>query len=259
MDAEELLESLRDSVRATIEGRAEVAVAYSGGVDSSIIASLAGERAEVKCYSCAMEGSPDSRNVRSYAEADGLSLEVMDLPSDDLKRYVGVASRIMGSTNPMQVAYTIPVLVVVDGTSEELLLVGSGADELFGGYAKYESAKDPRSQMDADLAKMLVEKEALTAFARDQGKTIGYPFATQAMIELAGSMPLERKLNESGRKIILREVARLLGLSAHDRPKKAAQYSSGVLREMERMARSERVHIADWVRARSLESEQRSA
>jgi asparagine synthase (glutamine-hydrolysing) len=55
-------------------------------------------------------------------------------------------------------------------------------------------------------------------------------------------------LGPGGRKLVLREVAVLLGLDAHDRPKKAAQYSSGIMREMERLARKEGMSMSEWTK-----------
>jgi hypothetical protein len=66
------------------------------------------------------------------------------------------------------------------------------------------------------------------------------------MIEYMKSLPVDRKVSASGRKILLREVARMLDLQSHDIPKKAAQYSSGVLKEMRKLARSEGVSLSDW-------------
>ena len=51
-----LLNALRESITSAIGKERTVAVAYSGGLDSSLIASLAKESAEVKCYTCAMAG-----------------------------------------------------------------------------------------------------------------------------------------------------------------------------------------------------------
>ena len=259
MDTKELLETLRESVRTTVNGFEEVAVAYSGGVDSSIIASLAKESARVTCYTCVMKGSFDARNVTAYADTEGLTLHVITLTRSDLEKLVPRAGQAIGSVNPIQVAYSIPVLSVIEHAQEDLVLVGSGADELFGGYAKYESSGDPRKQMERDLEKMLSEKDSLVAFGNTRGKTLGFPFVSPDVTELAISLPLERMLNASGRKVILREVARLLGLGSHDRPKKAAQYSSGVLKEMERMARSERMSTTDWLRSKTAEPYKRSA
>ncbi|HEX9908138.1 MAG TPA: asparagine synthase-related protein, partial [Thermoplasmata archaeon] len=129
---------------------------------------------------------------------------------------------------------------------EDLLLVGSGADELFGGYAKYQASTDPEAAMSSDLVKMMAEAQLLQTEAAKVGKRIGFPFTDEAVVMAALNVPVQEKVDLSGRKIILREVGRALSLHSADRPKKAAQYSSGVLKEMERLAGAQRLNLHDW-------------
>jgi asparagine synthase (glutamine-hydrolysing) len=246
MDTEGLLEALRDSVRREVGRAAEVAVAYSGGLDSSVIAALASERVKVSCQTWAVEGSFDAANVVARAEEERLHVHLNLLGPERLKSAVASASAALETRNPLQLAYTVPLVLVLEESAEKVVLVGNGADELFGGYSKYTSMDDPEAKMSSDLEKMLREADHLRHWAETKGKTIGLPFAGDEVIRISRDIPLSRKIAGDERKVVLRDVARLLGLPSHNRPKKAAQYSSGVLKLMQSMARREGLSLTQW-------------
>ncbi len=249
MDAELLLRELRESTRSIVRREPRVAVAYSGGLDSSVVARLAGEIAEIRLYTCAVEGSHDAEEATRMAAEEGLRTELIILDEGGLLTAVQETARILGTTDPHKIAYTVPVSTVLTSSKEPVVLVGSGADELFGGYAKYAAAPDPEAQMRIDLKKMLAELGLLARAAEGLGKRLGAPFADRRVIELAQSTPLDRKVLHGTRKKVLREVAELLELSSYDRPKKAAQYSSGVMRQMRRLAKTRGMSLAEWTRS----------
>ena len=242
------LDLLRRSARGIILSEKIVAVAYSGGLDSSILAAISRELTNVRCYTCVVSGSFDDLNVRGRADSESMDLTLIELKADALPSQVRDASRVLGSSNPIQIAYSIPIISVLRESRERLVLAGSGADELFGGYAKYAAARDPSNLMKEDLDKMLLEAEHLKKAARSAGKELGFPFVSDELISFSRSLPIDRKITESVRKVLLREVARELGLPSYSLPKKAAQYSSGVLRQMEKLAKAEGRSLAEWTR-----------
>lgn len=246
MEPKKLLERLRGSVRDIIADSKEVAVAWSGGLDSSVVEALARETAEVTCYICAVRGAHDWNLIQDLKRAGRKDTEVLEISHAEILRLIPRAADILDSIKPVEIAYTIPIIHVLDEAKERLILAGSGADELFGGYAKYASAGDPREAMRDDLDKMLKEAEKLHKAARSMDKRLGFPFVAEDVVELASALPTRDMLGPGGRKLVLREVAVLLGLDAHDRPKKAAQYSSGIMREMERLARKDGLTMSEW-------------
>lgn len=248
-DVERLLSVLRSSMKKIAGGEEAVAVAYSGGLDSSIVVALAKEVTSTKGYTCAIPGSFDDKHAVEAAQYDGIETKTIHLNDADLVKYVVRSAAVLGTVNPVPISYTIPVLCALDCCDQKLLLVGSGADELFGGYARYQASSDPEASMSSDLVKTLAEAQLLQAEATRLGKRIGFPFTDEAVIMAALSIPVERKVDFSGRKLILREIGKVLSPHSADKPKKAAQYSSGVMKEMERLARVERLDLHEWTPA----------
>lgn len=249
MRSQILLTVLRDSVKGLIQKEPRVAVAYSGGVDSSVVAALASETADARCYTAVVPGSFDERAAPDSARQEGRALEVISLSDSHLRLLASKAVMLVGRDSAVAVAYTIPLLSVIDSAGEKLILAGNGADELFGGYAKYVTSTDPAGQMQRDLEKSIDEAQALHRYATSQGKMTGFPFHAPAVVNLAHSIPLDHKLSGNIRKAMLRDAARDLGLPSHAKPKKAAQYSSGVLKRLNLLAKQDDKTLTDWVKS----------
>lgn len=248
-EVDQLLSVLRGSMRKIAGEEKALGVAYSGGLDSSIVVALAKELAPTRGYTCAIAGSFDDKHAPEAALHDGIEVKTAHLSDADLVRYIVRSAGVLGTVNPVPISYTIPVLCALDNCQERLLLVGAGADELFGGYAKYQAHTDPEAAMSSDLVKTLAEEQFLQAEAKRLGKRIGFPFTDEGVIMAALAVPVERKVDVSGRKLILRDIGRLLAPHSADKPKKAAQYSSGVMKEMERLAKADRLDLHDWTAA----------
>ena len=244
----DLLNALRESITSAIGKERTVAVAYSGGLDSSLVARLAKESAKVRCYTCAMAGSFDADHAVGFAAEDDLDLTMFVVGGESLGGLVARTGMLLNSDDPIRIAYTIPVICVLERCAEATVLVGSGADELFGGYAKYSKATDPTAIMRSDLSKMLVEDNVLRIVAKALGKRLESPFVSEATLAFSASLPMNLKISGNDRKVLLRKAAASLGLHSHDRPKKAAQYSSGLMKEMKRQAAGSHATLSDWVR-----------
>ncbi len=247
-DSSDLLAILEDAVASALGEARDVAVAYSGGLDSALIARLAKERATAKCYTCAMKGSFDAAHAQDFAEHDGLGSKLIEVETAALPGLVGRTSRALNTEDPSRVAYSIPLACVVELCHERTILSGCGADEVFGGYGKYLRTPDPSEMMRSDLAKMLAEDDGMARFAKGLGKRYHSPFVTESVLSFSDRLPISRKVSGGERKVVLREVAFSLGLESHDRPKKAAQYSTGILKEMKNQAKQSGLDLATWVR-----------
>jgi asparagine synthase (glutamine-hydrolysing) len=221
-----------------VEGRSRVAVAFSGGLDSSIIASCAKKRTEVVACSAFAEGALDSRTAGRGAAALGIELVTTRLTRE------AVARELKEMDLPFQTSlmdrslwclYSI-VSRSAAGGGAEVIMLGQLADELFGGYAKYQAAlKDAGEEAAAAVMDRDVREYQSRGMARDVNACSRwleprFPFAEKEVVDLGRSIPVSFKIRGGVRKAVLREAAAVLGVPGElvNAAKKAAQYSSGI-------------------------------
>jgi asparagine synthase (glutamine-hydrolysing) len=229
---------LERAVARSVAGENVVAVAFSGGVDSAVIAACARRRARV--LACTGYSARSGDGERSRAAASGLGLEIVPvrLTEEDVVRELARMSLPFEPTLMDKSLWSLysAVAQAASGAGARVLLLGQLADELFGGYAKYARALAARgpgaaeSMMEADF-----EEYRFRGRARDVGACSRWveprlPFEDAEVVEFAGTVPLAYKVTASDRKAILRRAAVMLGVPEEvaGAAKKAAQYSSGV-------------------------------
>jgi asparagine synthase (glutamine-hydrolysing) len=242
---ERAVAAVREAVVASVDAVEDApAVAFSGGVDSSILAA----RLEGPLYVGGFEDSHDVAAARSAAEALGRDLRVVTFTHSDLERAVPEIVRATGRSNPMDVSIALPLYLVAERAAadgHDRLAVGQGADELFGGYAKVAKAPtDPRVDADTvrgatreviDSLPDQLERDVLTL--RAAGVEPVAPLLDDRVVSAALRLPGDLLVNGDVRKVALRRAADFLPESVRGRDKKAVQYGSLVSRELDRLAR----------------------
>ncbi|MFC4544647.1 asparagine synthase C-terminal domain-containing protein [Halosolutus amylolyticus] len=238
-----LREAIETAADAATSGTGDVAVAFSGGVDSALVAELL----DAPLY---VVGFPDSHDVeaaRTAADAMGRDLTVVDLEPSDLERAVPAVARAIGRTNAMDVQIALPLYLVgerIAADGFDSLTLGQGADELFGGYEKVVHLDH---RVEADTVRGAVRegirslpdqlpRDVLTVEAA--GLEPVTPLLHDAVIDAALRLPDALLADEERRKRGLRLVATdYLPEKIAYRDKKAVQYGSLVARELDRLAR----------------------
>jgi asparagine synthase (glutamine-hydrolysing) len=221
----------------------DIAVAFSGGVDSALVAELL----DAPLYVVGFSDSHDVAAARTAADAMGRDLTVVDLEPADLERAVPEVARATGRTNAMDVQIALPLYLVgerVAADGFDALAVGQGADELFGGYEKVvrldhrveaETVRGAVREQIRSLPNQL-PRDVLTIEAT--GLEPVAPFLHDAVVEAALRLPDELLADADERKRGFRRVAdRHLPAEVASRDKKAVQYGSLVARELDRLAR----------------------
>lgn len=245
-----LADSLRRSVKELHPE--SIAIPFSGGLDSSVIAFLIKEHGP-KLYVVSVGDSHDLKSALSSSEILGLELSVVSVTEDRIESSIPSLARLINSTEPLVLSFELPLYFVAESCRERMIISGQGADELFGGYARYlkMSYKHLREALERDLNILLNEgilRER--SIARHFGKELFYPFLTECVIEFAKTIPAELKVREGVRKFILRECAKALGLpeSITEREKKAVQYSSGIMPAIEKLAKKSGLKLREYIK-----------
>ncbi|WP_277553159.1 asparagine synthase C-terminal domain-containing protein [Halobaculum limi] len=223
-----------------------LAVAFSGGVDSAVVAAGV---PDAPLYVAGFEGAHDVEAARRAADAMDRDLTVVELSHDDLTRAVPELVAATGRRNPMDLSIALPLYLVAERAAadgHDRLAVGQGADELFGGYAKVVDPADDH-RVDADTVRgarretMLtlpaqLERDVLTL--RAAGVDPVAPLLHDRVVEAALSIPDDLLVADGERKVALRAAAAgVVPESVRTADKKAVQYGTYVSRELDRLAR----------------------
>jgi len=253
--ARRLQELLCESTQERVSDVKNVGVAFSGGVDSSVIALLAklgGVNAHLICVG--LEGQREMERAKDSAETLELPLTLQGCTVDDVETVLPKVLWLIEEPDVMKVGVAIPFYWTAEVAAKlgfHVLLAGQGADELFGGYHRYlheyamGGAEKVREALFHDTA-MSYE----TNFQRDEPVCtyhkvdLRLPFVDAEVVRFALSLPVNLKIESADdelRKRVLRQAAKNLGIAASiaDRPKKAVQFATGVDEALERLARKE--------------------
>ncbi len=220
-----------------------IALAFSGGLDSSLIAALS---CEVELYSAAIGGAHDIQQTKKAARLLNLEekLHLHELTIDEIESAVPEVVKAVESADPVKVSIAMPLFFASkDACSDgiHVMLSGQGADELFAGYKRYElmnsNELEPALRCDLDnIAESNLERDDAVTMAN--AVELRMPYLDKEVVELALRIVPELKIHNGLRKYVLRLAAgKILPDELVWKEKKAAQYSSGIYSALEKLAK----------------------
>jgi asparagine synthase (glutamine-hydrolysing) len=245
-----LKDKIMDAVKKRTENLDNFGILFSGGVDSSLIALICKQLGlNFTCYSVGLENSQDIEAAKKVAESYNLNLKYKILSLEEFEGTIKNVVKILDSAEIVwvsvgSVVYAAGKLAVED--NNHILFGGLGSEELFAGYQRHEEAL---KQNDFESLhnecwnglKNMWQRDLLrdSLIAKNMNLELRTPYLDSELIKYAMQIHPMYKLDKNNKKIILREVAKELGLK-HEfafRPKKAAQYGSNFVKGIDKLAK----------------------
>ncbi len=255
---------LLEAIRKRASDLDEVAVAFSGGVDSSVIAVLTESVGlNVQLISVGLENQPEVGFAEEAAEALGLPLHLQTYSVNCLEETLAKVLWLIEEPHTIKAGIAVPFFWTAENASKlgcPILLAGQGADELFGGYQRYLTEYGEAGAEAVETAMYHdVENSYKANFQRDNqvcsfyGVELRLPYVDRDVVDFSLRLPLRLKITSAKdmiRKRVLRRVARNLEIPAFiaDKPKKAVQYTTGVTKALQRLAKEKKLTLREYVK-----------
>lgn len=236
-----LKRALYDAVSWNVP-EARIAVAFSGGVDSSLLALICRDLG--KQVTMVTVGFPCSHDIvfaKVIASKMGMEHRTLEIDYSDFRATLEHVRQVIKCEKTSHIENCIAYFYVCKLVKEnglDIVLSANGCDELFCGYDGYRRAYGGGEET---IMKMMNEKIAnefalvaeIAMVAGQFGVAVRQPFLSSRFIEFAKTIPLDQKIKGSDdliRKFVLRQAALSMGVPEESamKPKKALQYGSSI-------------------------------
>ncbi len=265
-----LTENLKNSIQFKDKNQ-KIALGFSGGLDSCIIAKLLKDlKIKYTAYVVGVKDCKDLDTAETASKELNIPLKKIILTEKIIKKYLPVQIEILKQLyeknkqqikpetpekklNPVSVTSNFPLFFVEKYSKEKIIVSGLGADTIFGGFYKYLNLARQESinqiKKETDILEKFDYKEDITTAAYFN-KQIIMPFLDKKVINLSRKIPYELKIKNKQRKYILRKLAREIKLSKSisEREKKSAQYGSGIMKIILRLAKEQGLSLTQQIK-----------
>ena len=222
------LKSLCKSIQAAVKKscKENTTISFSGGVDSTLLALIAKNYCHTELITVGVKDSYDIKASKTAAKELGLNPKIVEKEPEGMIKEAEEMRKIL-NISPMEIEFMIPFWIAAKTATNKTLLCGQGADELFGGYARFRSGKKYNLSKEVRILEEIIPQRE-EKIAKFFGLKLYCPYLNREVIACANSYTQKERVGNVG-KVPLRMAAKELGLSKEiaDRKKKAAQYGSG--------------------------------
>ena len=237
----ELLDHIKESIASSVPEK-KIAIAFSGGVDSTLIAKVCNDLGyDVTLVTI---GFPESHDILFAKEVNRqlqFKHELLEIETDS---FADVALKINQkiktenlSWNENSIAFYY-VSKLAKSLDLDVVVTANGIDELFCGYNAYREAfsggeSEILKVMDAKLDNEVKMMKAVNSVTAEFGVRVVQPLLSKPFVEFAKTIPISEKIHGSEdlyRKHIIRKLASKIGVPevSYNKRKKALQYGSKI-------------------------------
>ncbi|MBU1975595.1 MAG: diphthine--ammonia ligase [Nanoarchaeota archaeon] len=244
----------------------KVGILFSGGIDSVVIAWICKQLGiDFMCYTAAldepgMSDAPDLLWSRKAAKKLGFPLKEVKIPLSEVPSLLKKVVPLIEDTNVVKVGVGLTFFVACSQARKDgirVIFSGLGSEELFAGYDRHRKTLESStiSRVNEDCLWGLVKIYERDNY-RDDVITMNHnielriPFLDFDLCKYALKIPAKYKINKEDSKIILRDVAKKMGIPEEFalRKKKAAQYGSKFDRALAKLAKNEGKKKSEYLR-----------
>ncbi len=249
---------------------------FSGGLDSTVLAGIMKMFVDFKACTISVDGK-DVKKAENVARELGVELETKIISEEEVLQLAKEVIKIIESTDPVKVSVGIVTLAACKLAKQlggKLVITGLGADDVFLGYERQlrflEQFQEHSLREQEELLSKLARFEIISnlrriyerdlyrdnAIALSQGLELRLPFLDLNLIKkVLQSLHCKEFFLEN--KKLLRKIGVEIGLPEHVvlAKKHAAQYSSGVHKALQKIAKKHSLTVNEFLKQLSIEGQ----
>jgi asparagine synthase (glutamine-hydrolysing) len=239
---------LEEAIITAVSLRSDEGVtALSGGVDSTLVAHLAGR----ECMAVGLVGSHDLRQAKHAAGILNISCTYVEITRSEITEALPLVIETIPKKDPVNTGIALTQYFITRWAGEHgyhRIITGQAADEIFGGYSRYLTTETLEEDLVRDFAGLEQQAERDQSIAALHGTYLS--MLDMRVVRAARAIPAAEKVKGKLRKVPLRIIAeRHIGPELAWYEKKAMQYGSGVAKELSRLARKNgyKTSVQDYI------------
>ncbi len=237
----QLLDEMQNAVKETVSDK-KVGVAFSGGVDSTLLAKLAKDMGyDIHLLTIGFHDSHDINFAKEVNQILNFSHSISEIDPEKFKEISQKINHTIKSDNLSWNENSIAFYYVAELAQKnglKTVVTANGIDELFCGYNSYREAIEKGED---EVVKMMNDKlknegemmVAVNQVTTEFGVTMVQPLLSQSFVDYSKKIPVSEKIHgpdDMQRKHPIRELAMDYGVPevAAKKQKKALQYGSQI-------------------------------
>ncbi|MFH0798300.1 MAG: asparagine synthase-related protein, partial [Candidatus Woesearchaeota archaeon] len=233
----------------------KIGILFSGGLDSTIITLVCKKLGvDFTCYTAAFmddnsQQPEDLSWAKEAADTYGFELKVKTLNLKDAEDSLKIVIPLIEDNNVVKVGvgltfYAACEMAKMDGV--RVIFSGLGSEEIFAGYDRHKKSADVNMECLSGLRK-IYERDTYRddVITMNNNMELRAPFLDKDLCDYALKIPGKYKIADDRVKIILRDVAKDLGLDEKfaERKRRAAQYGSRIDRALQTLTKKNKFKL----------------